>query len=418
MLIENVAVDFIAITYMKDGIWGIGLATGIGYNVAALIMLANFFRKRSAFRFSPKHVKPTVLFSVVKLGTPNLTRQGCRLIAPLTINRMILAVGGSAAMAAMSVLNTLLAICTSPGNGVSRSVDLLAQIYHSEQDRPALRRIATEAMRLLILMSAPFIVGVLIFAKPLASFYIHGDPVALKYTVIAMICLSFTILPNAANFTVMDYLRGCRQLLPTHLYTFSHMLLWKLIATFTLTRLFGVTGVFVAIPVAEFLTIGVYVLLTLMLKRNGTPMDRVLLLPKDFGHAAEDTLAFTVTTVEEAVQGSEKIGAFCKARGVDERRTLYAALCSEELLANVVTHGFTKDHKAHSCDVRVMKEGEDVVLRIRDDCRYFNLKERYEAITASTVDVTSHIGIRMVYAMAKDIRYVNLLDTNTLIIRI
>ena len=63
-----------------------------------------------------------------------------------------------------------------------------------------------------------------------------------------------------------------------------------------------------------------------------------------------------------------------------------------------------------------MIEADDVILRIRDDCRYFNIKERFEVLKSK--GKLSGIGIRLVYGIAKEVNYVNILNTNTLIIKV
>ena len=57
-----------------------------------------------------------------------------------------------------------------------------------------------------------------------------------------------------------------------------------------------------------------------------------------------------------------------------------------------------------------------MILRIKDDCIPFDPAERREM--ADPDDVTRNIGIRMVYRMAKDIQYQNILGLNVLTIRI
>ena len=88
----------------------------------------------------------------------------------------------------------------------------------------------------------------------------------------------------------------------------------------------------------------------------------------------------------------------------------------EEMAGNVVDHGFTKDKKRHTVDVRVSHKAGDVILRIKDDCVSFNPGERL-TITGSD-DMMKNIGIRMVFKMAKDIQYQNILGLNVLTIRI
>ena len=88
----------------------------------------------------------------------------------------------------------------------------------------------------------------------------------------------------------------------------------------------------------------------------------------------------------------------------------------EEMAGNVIDHGFTKDHKKHPVDVRVVHKDDHVILRIKDDCVPFDPGER-QRITEGD-DILRNIGIRMVFRMANDIRYQNILGLNVLTIRI
>ena len=66
--------------------------------------------------------------------------------------------------------------------------------------------------------------------------------------------------------------------------------------------------------------------------------------------------------------------------------------------------------------MRVVHKDDTVILRIKDDCVPFDPAERQSIVTPE--DPTKNIGIRMVYAMAEDIKYQNILGLNVLTIRI
>lgn len=418
MLAENVVVDWLAVNVMENGMWGIGFSTGMSYVCGCLVLMTNFLRKRSAFRFSARAVDFSILPGMLRIGTPKLTRYGCKLLAPIIINNIIVSVGGSAAMAAFAMQSSIMALCGVPGNGVSESVNLFSEVYYSEKDKQSLFRMAVSALKLELLTCIPVSAVVMLFAASISGFYLEGDPLAYRYGIYALTGMSAAVLMNAVNITILGYLQGARKLLPTHLQTFSHRLLWQSLATLILSRTLGVIGVFFAIPVAELFVLMSYLCMAVFVTSRGGFLESFLLLPEGFSGREEDQFGFTVTSMEEAVNISDEIGEFCLAKGIDSRRAMFASLCAEELVTNVVDHGFKKDTKAHSCDIRVRVEDGDVVLRIRDDCRYFNLKDRYETIRAKEKDVSAHVGIRLVYKIAKDVRYVNLLDTNTLIIRV
>ncbi|MBQ9594073.1 MAG: ATP-binding protein, partial [Lachnospiraceae bacterium] len=104
------------------------------------------------------------------------------------------------------------------------------------------------------------------------------------------------------------------------------------------------------------------------------------------------------------------------ARGVSSRSAYLAGLSMEEMAGNVVDHGFRKDNKKHSVDVRVVHKNDAVLLRIKDDCVPFDPGER-RAIT-DTDDPAKNIGIRMIFKMAEDVNYQNILGLNVLTIKI
>lgn len=82
----------------------------------------------------------------------------------------------------------------------------------------------------------------------------------------------------------------------------------------------------------------------------------------------------------------------------------------------MVTHGFRKDKKKHFAEIRVVHKDDSMILRIKDDCAPFDPAELRE--TFKPKDVTRNIGIRIVYGIADDIDYQNILGLNVLTIHI
>ena len=67
---------------------------------------------------------------------------------------------------------------------------------------------------------------------------------------------------------------------------------------------------------------------------------------------------------------------------------------------------------------RITAKGDDLILRVRDDCELFNVREKGDAWKENPDDRTANLGIRMTMAAAKGLKYVNTLGTNTLLITI
>ena len=83
------------------------------------------------------------------------------------------------------------------------------------------------------------------------------------------------------------------------------------------------------------------------------------------------------------------------------------------MAGNIVQHGFP-DGKKHLVDVRVVNRTDGLLLRIKDDCRAFDPKEKLALIDPE--DVTHNIGLRMTARFAREMSYSNVLGLNVLTI--
>ena len=65
--------------------------------------------------------------------------------------------------------------------------------------------------------------------------------------------------------------------------------------------------------------------------------------------------------MEEVALVSRQVQNFCTKKGIDARRSYLAALMIEEMAGNIVSHGFHKDLKQHSVDLRVAYKNQELI---------------------------------------------------------
>lgn len=411
----NIGGDILSAFVLDAGSFGVGFSTGLSFNLSAIVLVLNFFRKQSVFK--PFSASPDfrVLPKVLHVGVPRITEQCCKILGPIFINRTIIAIGGNLAMSAISVKSSIIGFCVIIGGGIAGSVGLMTQILYSERDELSLKNTVKAGFGLLITLDTLYSALLILLSGKVAGLFFPAGSEEWSYAVQAVRCLSLSLLLNGANTIIVKYLQSARKMLPTHLMTAFHRMISLAVSTFLLGKLFGITGLFAAIPVSEAAVLLGYTAIVLLTGSKKDFWRSFLMIPNGFGYNSDNSRSFSISTVEEAVTVSEKIEAFCSRHGVNERTSYFSGRCMEELATNVIEHGFTKDEKKHYCDIRVMIDKDAVTLRIRDNCRYFNIRERYDSLTEN--DAESGLGIRLVYAMAKDVTYINILKTNTLIIR-
>ncbi len=411
----NIVGDILSMFVFDAGTYGVGLATGMSYNISAVILMLNFCRRKSVYR--PFSAPPDfrTLPKMLNIGLPKLTEYCAKIAAPLLINRTILTIGGAAAMSSISIKASIIGFCTIIGNGIADSVNLMTQILYSEKDAQSLRETVKTSLQLMFVFVALFSLLLFLFAGYVVQLYLPFGTEEWSLAVQAVRCLATALVLNGCNGIIIKYLKGARKMFSVHVMTSFQRMIALTVFTLLLGNLFGTLGLFIAIPVSEGAVLLGYILIALLRGRGKGFWDSVLMIPNGFGYNSSNSCAFSVRTVEEAVTVSEQISDFLLEHQIDKKTSIFSKLCIEELATNVIEHGFTKDEKKHYCDIRVMIEPDEVILRIRDDCPYFNIRERYDGL--SKKDRRSGMGIRMVFSAAKDVNYISILKTNTLIIR-
>ena len=152
------------------------------------------------------------------------------------------------------------------------------------------------------------------------------------------------------------------------------------------------------------------------LKRPPRTLEDLMAIPERIGVGEEDRIDISVRSIEEVMEISRRVIGFCDRRGIDRRRAVFAGLCLEEMAGNSVTYGFAMDPKKHSVDIRVTHKGDGIILRIRDNCAAFDPSEYARVMRPD--EQGKNVGIHLVYRIAAEVSYQNLLGMNVLTIRL
>ena len=92
------------------------------------------------------------------------------------------------------------------------------------------------------------------------------------------------------------------------------------------------------------------------------------------------------------------------------------ALSVEELAGNIIRWSF-KSARQNTISIYLVFKNDEWILRLRDDCEPFNPQKWLEMSTQNKDDPFKNMGIRLIMALAKNIKYLNVLRINNLIIR-
>ena len=412
----NIGFNALSIFVLDLGMFGIGLATSVAEWCGMAVYLLHFRKQNIMCHIRIKSIKLCALKDVFIIGFPKATVRVCNTLRPLLVNRWVMFLSTSAAMSAVGINNNIRDFFRIPETAIALTVMLIAGTLFGEKDKTSLKKFVRISMTYNVLINVVLAVVLFAFAPFLVAVY---EKTGTQTHTMAVLCLrwtSFGLMFYAVNEYFMDFMLGTGRHKHVHVFTFFERFVYAVVCAYGLGLVFGINGVFASFSIAEMcFTVHVLIHVWVTNKKFPKSLEQFMLLPKNFETAPHMTMDCAVCSMDEVIGISEKVMEFCQKRDVDHRKAYFAALCTEEMASNIVQYGFD-GRKNQSLMIRVVVTDDDLILRFRDSCKLFNIREKYESDDHK--DVTKNIGIRLVMKMAKDVMYINTLNLNTTIIKI
>ena len=418
LIAVNLLLNALFVVIFRWGAFGIALASSLALWVYFAIEAEYFLSGKSHLRFDFKHVAWQESGAIIRIGIPGAASNGYQTLRGLIVNALITAYVGSVGLSAFAASDTILRFIWAIPGGMLAVSRMIISISVGEEDRQTL----TDVMRNMFFRFVPLMCTVsaliILLAVPLTRFF-YRDPSA---PVFMMTVWGFRILPLCMPLSIICmhfvcYGQASNKQALVHLLSVLDGVICVAGFIALLIPYIGMNSVYIA-NVLNGVVTTVVIILYACLKNRRFPknMEELMAIPADFGVPEADRLDLTVQSMDEVVTIAQEVQEFCMEKGIDRRRSSLAGLALEEMAGNVVDHGFRKDRKRHTVDVRVVYKDDSVLLRIKDDCVPFDPAERQKITDPD--DPAKNIGIRMIYRMTEDIKYQNILGLNVLTIRI
>ena len=417
-IVVNVLLNALFVIVLDMGVLGLALASALGLWVFFAVQAQYFISGKSTLRLSLRNLFWGDSREIVTIGVPGAISYGYQAVRGIIVNLLLVQYIGTAGLSAFTAANSLLTIFWAVPTGMLAVSRMMISISVGEEDRRTLTDVMRTAMyRYLPLMCAVSAL-IIALAVPFTRLYYRD----VTEPVYQMTVSGFRILPLCMPLSLIYMHFACygqasnKQLLVHILGALDGVIC---VAGFTalLIPLIGMNSVYIANVlngvVTTLVIIGYAWIKGRKFPRN---MEELMVIPEEFGVPEQERMDLSLMSMDEVVNISEGIQNFCLEKGIDSRRSHLAGLFMEEMAGNVILHGFSKDKKKHTVDIRVVHKNEDLILRIKDDCVPFDPAERLKMVDPD--DITKNIGIRMVYSMTENIDYQNILGLNVLTLRI
>ena len=413
MTVTDIVLDILNVTVFHGGMFGMGLASSLSYYAALLIGGAYFVSKKCFFKFSFSRIHLKKVKELAKDSVPAVFNMASSVILVFVMNRILLRTGASAAVAAFSVISTIgnAACCITTGiGGVSLT---LTGIFYNEEDRTSLQVLLRELAHAALVLGAVVGIFLMFFSPNAVSLFIKEAGASRKMAVSGLRIYALGLIPCCLNTALKNAFQGSGRERYTEIISVLEGALFPILAALVLTALFGTGGAWYYFFVGDMLTLAAICLF--VWKKTGKAAWKdmnVMMLSDDFSVRPNEMVEMDIRTLEDVEKASEAVFGFCRMYAKDSRICHRLAVCVEEMGANVVQHGFTKDQKEHQLSVRLMHKNGQWTLRFRDDCTAF---DPIHYIPTSP-EKAEKMGIRLVMGLADEVRYTYSMSLNNLMI--
>lgn len=254
--IFNIVMDYVFMFPLGMGMAGAALATALSPIVGVLVCCLHFFSGRCSIKICPCPPSVKKLVEVCQLGVAAFVSEISSGITTTAFNFVILGLSGNVGVAAYGVVANTALVAVSIFNGIAQGAQPLLSDYYGRRDKKSLFTV----MRLTICTAIGFAMliaaGVFVFAPVITDIFNSEKNAMLSSYAILGLRIYFTgFLFAGVNIVGGGILSAVEDAKGAFFTSIARGFVFILACAFLLPRIWGMTGVWLAFPTAEFLTL-------------------------------------------------------------------------------------------------------------------------------------------------------------------
>ncbi|MDA8948818.1 MATE family efflux transporter [Flavobacteriaceae bacterium] len=253
--VSNLLLDYIFIQVFDWGMMGAAWATTLSYGVCASYIIYFFLSKKSvlrpkleAFKLDTKLVK-----EISSLGSVTLARQAMVSVTVLLVNNILFSFGGESTIAVYAIISRMLMFATFPIFGITQGFLPIAGYNYGAKNWKRVREVINISIGYASALATLVLLFILFFAEDIPFLFSKDSavnsqtPGALKYVFAALPIVGIQLIGAA-------YFQAVGKALPALLLTLSRQGLIFIPLLFLLSNYYGVSGVWIAFPIADVIS--------------------------------------------------------------------------------------------------------------------------------------------------------------------
>ncbi|NCB32457.1 MAG: hypothetical protein EOM64_01010 [Erysipelotrichia bacterium] len=417
MSITNVAIVTIGIILLKQGMIAVSIGRMAAYWSAFIILLLHFRKKGNHLKLAVHGLDIKLLKGIISVGVPKALRTFYDLFYKIILNKWILFLGASTLMSSIAVQNSIHYFPDMLSVGMQGTIMMLVSIYIGETDKDSLHNLIRVSKKYYLLFILPVsLLGVLL-SGAIARLYIVDSDTVLKLASYA-IAWYFACLPfSTFNDCYIGFYQGLKKTRTVNTLMMFGRIILPLAMSLLLGSVWGPFGLIAAMGISSVtMTLGIILVKSIKKRSFIFKLTDLAETPVQLDSQDHHVFYTTVKTMEEAAEVSAILPEKLRLYHLPEKQVQAISLCTEEMVRRIIENDDGKKARPF-IDIGISIDSGNVEIHFRDNLKQYDFCEDMNNCWSAD-NLSGNIGYRILAGLSSDIRYMFLMDTNVIVMKI
>lgn len=251
--ILNIVLDYIFIALLDFGIVGAGVATGLGYGVPAFIGILFFIDKKNMLHFTKIKKDLKFIRNACYNGSSEMVTQLSNGLMTFLFNITMLRLIGESGVAGITIILYVQFLVNAIFLGYSMGICPKISYFYGNEDKEAIKKINQISFTFIFIASIFAYISTTLASEFLVLMFTSRDNEVFEITVNGLKIFSTGFLLSGFNIFISSMFTAFENGKISALLSFLKILIFQSIGIIILSKIFGINGVWSAVPVSQVL---------------------------------------------------------------------------------------------------------------------------------------------------------------------
>ncbi|ADC51064.1 Na+-driven multidrug efflux pump [Alkalihalophilus pseudofirmus OF4] len=283
----NIILDPIFIFGLNMGVQGAAVATVISQAAVTVVILRYYLTGQSSLSLAWEDlkIKWSIVKEVVSVGMPAFVQQASGSIMMIAINTMLIQYGSDLYVGIFGIIQRILMFAVMPIIGVMQGMMPIVGYNYGAKQFERMRETIWLTLKVVVISSVVIFLSMMIFPAWFMRIF-TADPEVIEAGASAMRILFLTFFVVGVQVVAGGLYQALGKPKPALILSLSRQIVFLIPLVLILPRFFGVSGVWIAFPIADVLS---FVLASVLLYKD---RDTILVKGKE-EEVKEDIISLT-----------------------------------------------------------------------------------------------------------------------------